>query len=52
MHFDKSISTFALRVIAPVGQDSTHPTQAPPQEQLQQWPSFQQHFSKFILIGM
>jgi len=43
MHLLLLIFTIFSLVNTPTGQTSTHPAQAPPQEQLVHLPSFQQH---------
>jgi hypothetical protein len=45
MHFFTSTTTLFSLFKAPTGHASTHPLQAPPQEQLEHLPSFQQHFA-------
>ncbi len=44
IHFPESNITLSFLDNAPTGQASTQPMQAPPQEQLVHFPSFQQHF--------
>jgi hypothetical protein len=44
MHFFTSTTTLFSLFKAPTGHASTHPLQAPPQEQLEHLSSFQQHF--------
>ena len=52
MHFLESNSNFFPRFSAPVAQASTQPIHAPPQEQPEHLPSFQQHFLESIFIGI